>query len=69
MTPDEAIALINKELNLQAVRTNTNTEVKCWPPSTEGGVDKSYLSAADCRRLSDAFAVLAASLDGSKEHG
>lgn len=63
MTPDEALKTINSELRIQAVRTNTNQEIKCWTPSEDGGgVDKAYLSAADCRRLAEAFTVLADSL-------
>ncbi len=68
MTPEEAYDTINAALNVQARPTTLTGEVKCWTPATEdAGVDETYLSAADCRDLAEAFVVVAGSLSSGKE--
>ena len=65
MTADEAIAIVNDQLWLQAGVTSRGDEVRCYTPEPdENGVSKTYLSASDCRLLAGAFATLATSLGG-----
>lgn len=63
MTTEEALMAINGTLNIQAGLTVLTRQVKCWTVSTEeSGVDKTYLDAADCQALADAFGFLALNL-------
>jgi hypothetical protein len=63
----EGLDLVNELLGLRLVETVRSDEYKGIKIDPEdGGTNKFYLNAADCKRLSEAFAVMAIAL---KENG
>jgi hypothetical protein len=59
----EGLDLVNDLLGLELGATVRGKEYKGWKRDIEdGGTCKFYLNAADCKRLSEAFAVMAAGL-------
>lgn len=63
----DGLDLINELLGVELGATVRGDEYKGWKRDIEdGGSCKFYLSAADCKRLSEAFAHMAAAL---KENG
>ena len=59
----EGLDLVNELLSVELGATVRGDEYKGWKRDIEdGGTCKFYLNAADCKRLSEAFAVMAANL-------
>lgn len=59
----EGLDLVNDLLSVELNTTVRGDEYKGWKRDIEdGGTCKFYLNAADCKRLSEAFAVMAANL-------
>jgi hypothetical protein len=74
VTKEEALDIINMQLDIQVGITHRGDELKCWTPDTEdGGTSKTYLDASACLELGEAFATLGATLhkcdEPKKEHG
>lgn len=62
----EGIDLVNDLLGLRLIKTVREDEYKGIKIDPEDGETyKFYLSAADCKRLSEAFAAMAANLKAS----
>lgn len=66
----EGLDLVNDLLGLNLMETTPAIgpceEYKGWKPTEEGRINKFYLNAADCKRLSEAFAVMAANLKDNR---
>lgn len=61
----KATLAINEILDLQAGVTTCGRWVKCYTPdSDDPGLCKTYLEAAECQALADAFGALATALRG-----
>ncbi len=59
----EGLDLVNDLLSVELNATVRGDEYKGWKRDIEdGGTCKFYLNAADCKRLSEAFAAMAANL-------
>lgn len=59
----EGLDLVNDLLSVELIATVAGDEYKGWKRDIEdGGTCKFYLNAADCKRLSEAFAAMAANL-------
>ena len=59
----EGLDLVNELLSVELGATVRGDEYKGWKRDIEdGGTCKFYLNAADCKRLSEAFAAMAANL-------
>lgn len=61
-TVEDALAVVNVHLDIDAGMTTKGDEVKCWTWDGEGGRGKTYLSAGHCADLSAAFGILRAAL-------
>lgn len=61
----EALAAVNDALGIDADITVRGDEVKAYVSAEDGGRVKTYFGASECRKLSAAFANLAARLDAT----
>lgn len=68
-TVEDALAVVNVHLDIDAGMTTKGDEVKCWTWDGEGGRGKTYLSAGHCADLSAAFGILRAALKEGKSDG